>query len=120
MTFSWDRSYVPAQGSVFLSKEEPATQDRQVQRGSPQEKAARPWTHQGQVPGAEQHNPLLLWDRPSPSQALFSQKPRAWVLASSLTDPVCPAGPGVSLWELSVVLRYGSEVGGCPFPQRHT
>lgn len=33
---------VPTQSGLFLSKEEPATQDRQVQHGGPQGKAGRP------------------------------------------------------------------------------
>lgn len=75
MTFSWDRSDVPAQSCLSLSKEEPAAQDKQVQHSSPQEKAAWPWTHQGQVPGTQEteHNPL--YGTCPHLEALFSQKP---------------------------------------------
>lgn len=120
MTFSWDRSDVPAQSCLSLSKEEPAAQDKQVQHSSPQEKAARPWTHQGQVPDTQEqeHNPLYgncpHLDRPC---SLKSPEP-------GFQQAARPPSP--SFWPRcetlgTVVLRCGGGVvrGVHSFPQRH-
>lgn len=96
--------YVSAQSSLFLSKVEPAAQDRQAQHDGPQE-AVLPWAHQGnrflahgtgmQPPVVT--GPALPWPRP-----FFPEALRAAQL------------PTLSLWPRCKTLGTlcGSEVPG--------
>lgn len=48
----------------------------------------------------------MLLDQPSPGQPCSLRSPEPGS-SKQPNRPVCPAGPGASLWELSVALRYG-------------
>lgn len=84
LTFSGHRSDVPAHNSLFLSKEEPAVQDRRYSTAAPR-------THQGQVPGPRNTPPIVMGPHLARPQFFRSPEPGS---SKQPDQPASPSGPG--------------------------
>lgn len=88
LTFSWDRSYEPAQSGPFLPSEEPAAQARQVQHGSPRGRQPCPGHTKGRCPHPGTRSPAGM-ALPGPGQDPALSEARSLGSSKQPDHPVC-------------------------------
>ena len=117
LTFSWDRSYVPAQSGPFLSNEEPAAQDRQVQHSSPRGRQPCPGHTKGRSPHTGTQPPAVMapalpW--PGPSSLRSSPTTQCVSCGVCVCVHVCGLSYSRPFWPSAHHLTHRISTLGCP------